>query len=532
MPIYDKPFSFDEMLRRTVFKGRPNFFNAKDFNKELLIIHRFIEEFNRVFAVHSTVEFSVPSFSETFNTGTNEFTRTINLNWTAGKVMYKGVEFDITASGVSGFDHVYTKPSTTTSPKEVKPPTYVILTGELDLVTYADNPTLCGIQSDEVPSTVPTVDVEQYTNLEIKLTTDPSAESNVLCVMATIHPRYKTDGSDDGFGFLYNTFKNPDFTLKNGTDNEDGVYQCNESLYEYLLERVIVNLSNVLNERQLIRRFNLADLENAEHARHNIGLSNIVNHRQLVQAENLRDLTNPALGRVNLGLGSSATANIGTGANDVAAGNILPVGLIAIWTGSPSSIPTGWKLCDGGNNTPDLRGRFVVGLKTNVTDFNLIGKAEDLSTPTIAKANLPNYSLPITQQPHKHTFYGPTWGNIYWDSYKTGNWDDNAKTNANAKPTNNTGNATIDITVNLGGGGQAMKVLPPYFTVAYIMYTGASITPPTPPTNPPPLTYPNFSTPTTGTSGTDGGYSSYTPSSVGGSGGVDVGSGIILTNPE
>ena len=53
MPILDKPFNFNEMLRRTIFKGRPNFFNAKDFNKELELIHSFMEEFNKVFAVHS-----------------------------------------------------------------------------------------------------------------------------------------------------------------------------------------------------------------------------------------------------------------------------------------------------------------------------------------------------------------------------------------------------------------------------------------------------------------------------------------------
>ena len=36
-------------------------------------------------------------------------------------------------------------------------------------------------------------------------------------------------------------------------------------------------------------------------------------------------------------------------------------GIIAIWSGSIASIPTGWKICDGNNGTPDLRNRFVVG---------------------------------------------------------------------------------------------------------------------------------------------------------------------------
>lgn len=37
-----------------------------------------------------------------------------------------------------------------------------------------------------------------------------------------------------------------------------------------------------------------------------------------------------------------------------------PVGTIIMWSGSAETIPTGWRLCDGSNGTPDLRGRFVV----------------------------------------------------------------------------------------------------------------------------------------------------------------------------
>lgn len=36
-------------------------------------------------------------------------------------------------------------------------------------------------------------------------------------------------------------------------------------------------------------------------------------------------------------------------------------GMIMIWSGSAASIPVGWALCDGGNGTPNLQDRFVVG---------------------------------------------------------------------------------------------------------------------------------------------------------------------------
>ncbi|MEM8639446.1 MAG: hypothetical protein AAGG51_11605 [Cyanobacteria bacterium P01_G01_bin.54] len=37
------------------------------------------------------------------------------------------------------------------------------------------------------------------------------------------------------------------------------------------------------------------------------------------------------------------------------------VGMIIMWSGKVSEIPTGWVLCDGKNDTPDLTERFIVG---------------------------------------------------------------------------------------------------------------------------------------------------------------------------
>lgn len=39
----------------------------------------------------------------------------------------------------------------------------------------------------------------------------------------------------------------------------------------------------------------------------------------------------------------------------------LSTGMIIMWSGSTSAIPSGWALCNGSNGTPDLRNRFVVG---------------------------------------------------------------------------------------------------------------------------------------------------------------------------
>ena len=39
----------------------------------------------------------------------------------------------------------------------------------------------------------------------------------------------------------------------------------------------------------------------------------------------------------------------------------VPSGVIVMWSGQTSTIPTGWLLCDGTSGTPDLRDRFIIG---------------------------------------------------------------------------------------------------------------------------------------------------------------------------
>jgi len=42
-------------------------------------------------------------------------------------------------------------------------------------------------------------------------------------------------------------------------------------------------------------------------------------------------------------------------------GGGVPDGSIVMWSGSAGSIPAGWVLCDGKHNTPDMRGKFIMG---------------------------------------------------------------------------------------------------------------------------------------------------------------------------
>ena len=67
---------------------------------------------------------------------------------------------------------------------------------------------------------------------------------------------------------------------------------------------------------------------------------------------------NPSTNTLTVGT-ISATTVVSTGSGAFVSGMIIA------WSGSVANIPTGFVLCDGSNNTPDLRDRFIIGAGNN-----------------------------------------------------------------------------------------------------------------------------------------------------------------------
>lgn len=64
--------------------------------------------------------------------------------------------------------------------------------------------------------------------------------------------------------------------------------------------------------------------------------------------------------------GDDGTVKLGTGLTLAAKssstrGSPVPVGTILMWSGAADALPDGYVLCNGDNQTPDLRSRFIVG---------------------------------------------------------------------------------------------------------------------------------------------------------------------------
>jgi microcystin-dependent protein len=78
----------------------------------------------------------------------------------------------------------------------------------------------------------------------------------------------------------------------------------------------------------------------------------------------------------------------------------FPDGVIMMWKGAVNNIPQGWNLCDSSNNTPDLRGRFIVGANlegpTNNPDLSTYKPRDtggsQTSQNTLTVANIPRHT--------------------------------------------------------------------------------------------------------------------------------------------
>ncbi len=123
----------------------------------------------------------------------------------------------------------------------------------------------------------------------------------------------------------------------------------------------------------------------------------------------------------------------------------VPKGAIMMWSGSINNIPIGYALCDGGNGTPDLRGRFIVGYDPSDEDYNAIGKTGGEKAHTMTVAEMPSHS-------HSYLLSTEIQDDVNHDGYDTIVHIENTQVS--------TGNT---------GGNQAHENRPPYYVLAFII---------------------------------------------------------------
>jgi hypothetical protein len=80
------------------------------------------------------------------------------------------------------------------------------------------------------------------------------------------------------------------------------------------------------------------------------------------------------------------SVNVAAGKVKEGGNDLLPSGSIIMWSGT--TIPTGWKICDGTLSTPDLRNRMIYGGEPGGTNYNT---AQGANSRALAVGNLPNH---------------------------------------------------------------------------------------------------------------------------------------------
>jgi hypothetical protein len=148
------------------------------------------------------------------------------------------------------------------------------------------------------------------------------------------------------------------------------------------------------------------------------------------------------------------------------ASSVIPSGLIAIWSGSIGSIPTGWVLCNGQNGTPDLRNSFILGAGSTYAVGTTGGSADAIVVSH-------THTATVTDPTHSHS-YGLTNGGTsligQGGSGSAGGFTGGAPTTAIGSATQSASTGVTVANTATGVSGTNAN-LPPYYALAFIMKT-------------------------------------------------------------
>jgi hypothetical protein len=152
----------------------------------------------------------------------------------------------------------------------------------------------------------------------------------------------------------------------------------------------------------------------------------------------------------NLQLATTAYVTTAVAAN-------FTTGMIMLWSGSTSTIPSGWLICDGTSSTPDLRNRFIVGAGTTYAVDATGGSADAVNVSH-------THTATVTDPGHTHVSVGNKASGAHAWQLPIDNQDDADHT---------TSSSTTGVTVanSTEGVSGTNANLPPYFALAYIMKT-------------------------------------------------------------
>lgn len=174
---------------------------------------------------------------------------------------------------------------------------------------------------------------------------------------------------------------------------------------------------------------------------------------------------------ISISGGLSGSASFDGSANaEIVVGQTIPSGVILLWSGASSSIPSGWYLCNGLNGTPNLIDRFVVGAGSSYSVGGTGG-----SKDAIAISHNHTFSATTsTNGAHQHRHQAAGLYTAIWQGYAEGYGNFGGGTPDDPcviLKTELDGNHshTLSGTTSSTGSSGTNANLPPYYALCYIM---------------------------------------------------------------
>ena len=146
--------------------------------------------------------------------------------------------------------------------------------------------------------------------------------------------------------------------------------------------------------------------------------------------------------------------------------HLMPKGTIVAYNGE-SNIPHGWAVCDGSNNTPDLKGRFILGS----SNTKKLGSKGGLERVILNINEMPSHNHNARTKPSGSHIHGIA---TRQDDYNTNggagpSYGRDNGSYARRHNTQNGGNHNHSLVVDKNGGNQSHENMPPYYVLVYIM---------------------------------------------------------------